>query len=222
VSGVGGTSTPHAPRGSTPARVAAFDFDGTLTRRDTLLPFLVHVAGRLAVGRALAAQAGPLARALCGRGDRGAVKEQVLGPLLAGRPLAELEALAELFADDAVARRLRPAMVRRLRAHLAAGDPVVVVTASPELAVAPIARRLGPVAVLGTRLEVAEDGRLTGRLTGANLRGAEKVRRLTEWLGDGGSTLHWAYGDSPGDRELLAAAAEPLWVGRRRHGRPAG
>lgn len=208
---------------ATPApRTAAFDFDGTLTARDTLLPFLVHVAGRRAVGRALATQALPLLLALGGRGDRGTQKEQLFGRLLAGRLLTEVEALAETFADEAMTRRLRPQAVRHLRAHLAAGDSVVVVTASPELVVAPIARRLGPVPVLGTRLEVADDGRLTGRLDGVNLRGPEKVRRLTQWLDDGGSTLHWAYGNSSGDRELLAAAVEPTWIGRRRGRRSPG
>ena len=32
-------------------RIAAFDFDGTLTRRDTLLPFLTRACGPRAVGR---------------------------------------------------------------------------------------------------------------------------------------------------------------------------
>lgn len=214
------TAEPDPPAGAPPAAVAAFDFDGTLTRRDTLLPFLVHVAGRRAVARALVEAAVPLALALVGRGDRGAQKERVLGRLLAGRPRAALEASAESFAEAAVATRLRPEVMAHLRAHLAAGDAVVVVTASPELVVAPIARRLGPVTVLGTRLEVGDDGRLTGRLAGANVRGPEKLRRLTDWLGDGGATLRWAYGNSSGDRELLAAAAEPTWVGRRARRRP--
>ena len=203
------------------APVAAFDFDGTLTRRDTLLPFLAHIAGRQAVGRALAHQVVPIALAFGGLGDRGVQKEELLARLLAGRRLTELQALAESFADTTVATRLRPEVVGHLRSHLAAGNTVVVVTASPELVVAPIARRLGPVAVLGTRLEVGDDGCLTGRLLGVNVRGAEKVRRITEWLGEGGPELRWAYGDSSGDRELLAAAAEPAWVRRGRRWRAA-
>jgi phosphatidylglycerophosphatase C len=162
-----------------------------------------------------------LALALAGRGDRGAQKEQMFGRLLAGRTVSAVEASAEGFADAAVADRLRPEVVALLQAHLAAGDPVVVVTASPELVVAPIARRLGPVPVLGTRLEMDDDGRLTGRLAGANVRGPEKLRRLTDWMDGTGSTLRWAYGNSSGDRDLLAAAAEPTWVGRRAR-RPPG
>lgn len=199
-----------------PRPVAAFDFDGTLTRRDTLLPFLVRVAGRRAVGRVLAARAVPLGLALAGRSERGLQKEQVLGRLLADRRLSDLEEAAEDFAEAAMATRLRQDVVARLHAHLVAGDPVVVVTASPELVITPIARRLGPVPVLGTRLEVDDHGRLTGRLLGANVCGVEKLSRLTDWLADNGSTMRWAYGNSSGDRELLAAAAEPMWVGRRR------
>jgi phosphatidylglycerophosphatase C len=129
--------------------------------------------------------------------------------------LSDLEAAAEDFAKAAMATRLRPEVVASLQAHLAAGAAVVVVTASPELVVAPIARQLGPVPVLGTRLEVDDDGRLTGRLLGPNVRGQEKLRRLTEWLADSGSSMRWAYGDSPGDQELLDAAPEPTWVGHR-------
>jgi phosphatidylglycerophosphatase C len=61
----------------------------------------------------------------------------------------------------------------------------------------------------------AEGGRLTGRMVGANCRGAEKVRRLTTWLDGEPPTRLWAYGNSSGDRELLAAADEPTWIGRR-------
>jgi phosphatidylglycerophosphatase C len=66
---------------------------------------------------------------------------------------------------------------------------------------------------------VGPDGRLTGELAGANVRSAEKVRRLEAWIA--GSTLGdeaivWAYGDSAGDRELLARADHPVRVGRDR------
>ncbi|MDQ1477028.1 MAG: phosphatidylglycerophosphatase, partial [Actinomycetota bacterium] len=69
---------------------AAFDFDGTLTRRDTLVPFLTTVAGRAVVMRALAAESGGLARAAAGRADRDVAKERVLTRVLAGRPHSEV------------------------------------------------------------------------------------------------------------------------------------
>ena len=70
--------------------------------------------------------------------------------------------------------------------------------------------------VVATRLEVDPDGRCTGRLAGHNCRAAEKLIRLDRWLADHSLTRSdielWAYGDSAGDRELLAAAQHPVWV----------
>jgi phosphatidylglycerophosphatase C len=93
---------------------------------------------------------------------------------------------------------------------------VVLVSASFELYLDTIGERLGVDAVLGTRLAVDDAGRCTGALEGPNCRGPEKVRRLHEWLaaehaGRAAAEV-WAYGDSPGDRELLGDADHPVWV----------
>ncbi len=201
-----------SPEGARP-QVAVFDFDGTLTRRDTLLPFLAAATSPGRVARALAAQGVTLGLAMAGRGDRDHEKQRLLAALLRGWPLAELEVVAERFADETVERRLRTSSLARLRSHLEDGHAVVIVTASPELVVAPVGRRLGVSAVLGTRLEVTA-GRLTGRLLGANVRGAEKVRRLEAWLGPGAAPAAWAYGNSKGDRELMGTAGDAIWVRR--------
>jgi len=187
--------------------VAAFDFDGTITRRDTMLPFLSHTVGWAPTATALAAISVPGIRVAVGRGSRQAAKEALFGRLLTGRPLASLEQAAESFADRLVTDGLRRDTLDRVQAHAAAGHELVVVSASPELWVAPVARRLGFTTVLATRLEVDAAGYLTGRLVGRNCRGPEKVSRLRGWLGDE-TPLVLAYGDSRGDREMLAFAGE--------------
>lgn len=206
--------TVKSPTAGSPRRtVAAFDFDGTLTRRDTLLPFLVQLCGPSRVAWALASEAPVLASVALGRGDRDAGKARLLARALAGRPLAAVQAVVDSYAADVTARRLRPDTVTRLRWHVRNGHDVVVVSASPELYVAPIVRRLGVLTVLATGLEVDAADRLTGRLLGANVRGPEKERRLREHLGSEPVTLY-AYGDSTGDRELLAMADVGLQVRR--------
>ena len=194
----------------TPAGLAAFDFDGTISRRDTLLPFLQRLCGAQRVFRALARAAGR------SRFDRNAWKDGVLVHLLAGRALAEVEeAGAEYAAFLHADGRLRPGALERIRAHRAAGHEVVVVSASPEVYLAPLGERLGVDAVLATRLEVTDDGVLTGRMLGLNCRGPEKVARLDGWLAGRTPRRVWAYGDSAGDRELLARADVPVKVGPR-------
>jgi phosphatidylglycerophosphatase C len=197
--------------------VAAFDLDGTLTRRDTLLPFLLKACGHAATYRAVLGVSLLLVRALAGGERRDAAKEALLVRLLAGRPVESLAEVAEAFADEVMASGLlRPDMLERVAEHRRAGHELVIVSASPELYVAPLGRRLGFDAVLGTRLETDAEGRLTGRLLGPNCRGAEKTVRLREWLGGDESTELFAYGDSRGDREMLAMAGTGIRVHRRR------
>ena len=199
--------------------VAAFDFDGTITRGDTLIPFLRRSAGRVHIARALLTLSVRITRSMAGGESRDAVKEELLCRILADHPVAVLEAVGESFADHVVAHRLRRDTLEHIERHRAAGHELVVVSASPEIYLAPVARRLGFAAALGTRLEVGPDGRLTGRLIGRNCRGPEKVRRLREWLGEEACTVV-AYGDSGGDRELLAFAGDgAVWIKRRGRGR---
>ena len=200
--------------------LAAFDLDGTLTRRDTLMPFLLRAIGRDRTYRALLACSVPLARAAAlGGPHRDRAKAVVLQRVFGGLPLAPLAEAAEAFADDVVASALRRDMRARVDWHREQGHELVLVSASPELYVSPIGRRLGFHAVLATRLEVDADGRLTGRIEGANCRGPEKVVRLREWRG-GTVTITYAYGDSAGDREMLALAAIAMKVNRRRRSGP--
>ena len=133
--------------------------------------------------------------------------------------MAALADAAESYADHVVATGLRPDVRARVEWHRAEGHELVLVSASPELYVAPIGRRLGFDEVLATRLEVDADDRLTGRLVGANCRGPEKVARLQEWRGDN-LVVAFAYGDSTGDREMLALAAPGVKVARSWRGRP--
>lgn len=194
--------------------LAAFDLDGTLTRRDTLMPFLRRAVGRDRAYRAVLASSLPLARAVAlGGAHRDRAKAAVLRRALAGFPRATLAEMAESYADHVVAQDLRPDVRARVDWHRTEGHELVLVSASPELYVAPIGRRLGFDEVLATRLEVGADDRLTGRLMGSNCRGPEKVARLREWRGDT-LVVTYAYGDSTGDREMLALAETPVKVGR--------
>ncbi|HYH49392.1 MAG TPA: HAD-IB family hydrolase [Acidimicrobiia bacterium] len=213
MSELGTAGSPHRP-------LAAFDLDGTLTRRDTLVPFLLRAFGRDRTYKALLASSLPLARAAAlGGPHRDRAKAVVLKRIFGGVPLAPLAEAAESFADHVVASALRPDIRARADWHREQGHELVLVSASPELYVAPIGRRLGFDAVLATRLEVDADGRLTGRIEGENCRGAEKVVRLREWRG-GTLTLTYAYGDSAGDREMLALAQTGMKLSRRRRSDP--
>jgi phosphatidylglycerophosphatase C len=181
------------------APTAAFDFDGTLTRRDCMVPFLQRVAGTRALLTAIAAATPAVVRR-----DRDAVKAEVVRRLLAGRPADDLARAGEEFAADIVARRLRSGTIERLRWHQGEGHRTVIVSASLRPYLAPVAASLGVDHVICTELEEL-DGILTGELVDGNCRGPVKAARLQAWLHPDTVEL-WAYGDSAGDDELLALA----------------
>ncbi len=194
--------------------VAAFDFDETLTRRDTVVPFLRLMASRRRIGAGVALRGVRTFQALARR-DRHLLRSVATEVVFAGRPIAEVERLAATFGSTIVDGMLRDDTVARLDWHRRQGHLVVIVSASYEHYVHIVGEQLGVDGVLATRLDVA-DGTCTGRLDGNNCRGPEKVRRLDAWLADRGirrdELTLWAYGDSSGDRELLAWADHPVWV----------
>jgi len=187
--------------------IVAFDFDGTLTVRDTFTAFLAWRAGPLRYVVGVVALAPQLATYLRRR-DRGRLKAAAVRRFLTGLARADFEEGARRFAEGRARTLLRPDALRAWRRWQSQGARLVIVTACPEEIVAPFARGLGADAVIGTRLDYDLDGRLTGRLDGANCRGAEKVRRLQQAFGPD-VRLEAAYGDTEGDREMLAIADQP-------------
>ncbi len=192
-------------------QAAAFDFDGTLSTSDTLLPYLRAVAGLQELTLAAVAAAPQLLAGALSDRRRDAAKAAMVQRVLGGRREDWLRALGARHADAILTHHLRPEMVTRLEWHRDAGHDLVIVSASPTLYLDAVGEGLGVDAVLATELEVGPDGCLTGRLSGANVRRAEKVRRLEAWLGDANAEI-WAYGDSTGDRELLERADHPMKV----------
>jgi phosphatidylglycerophosphatase C len=200
--------------------VAAFDFDGTLSPRDNFVPFLRRVAGTAATARAFATGALRLAPEGRGRWSRNAMKAELLDQLVGGRDAADLEDTARAFAAEVVARHLRAEAVERADWHRSQGHRLVMVSASLAVYLRPIAEHLQFDDVLATELEVGDDGRLTGRMQGENVRGPEKARRLNAWIARecaGASPFVWAYGDSSGDKELWARADRAVRLGRHAH-----
>jgi phosphatidylglycerophosphatase C len=192
--------------------VAAFDFDGTLARHDTLVPFLRQACG---TRRVVAATA----RAALAARSRDTLKVAAVGHLFRGRTADELDALGRDYVPTLISL-LRPELLERLRWHRAEGHAVVIVSASLGAYLRPLADQLDIDAALAVELVVGADGVLTGAVVGeANTRGPEKVARLTAWtaqrFGADAPFELWAYGDSTGDEELLARADHPTWVGRR-------
>ena len=186
--------------------LVAFDFDGTLTYRDSFLAYLSWLAGPWRFWAALPGLA-PSGVAWLRDRDRRRLKEALVTRYLKGARREDVERAARAFASERSAGLLRPDALRCWRDWRARGARLIIVTASPEIIVAPFAHGLGADALIGTLLAFDNDDRVAGTLAGPNCRGPEKVARLKAMFGDD-VRLEAAYGDSDGDLEMLALADE--------------
>lgn len=192
--------------------VALFDLDGTLTWRDTLLPFLVGFLGRRP-HRALGLWRLPFALGSYWRDrDRGALKSRVIRMIMGGERRAVVDVWADAFVNNLKPQqRFRPLALAVVEAHRAAGDRLVLMSASPDLYVPLIGRLLGFERTVCTELEWHGD-RLDGHLKTANRRGEEKLRCLT-WLREQYPALPIiAYGNSASDLDHMRHADRALLV----------
>jgi len=133
--------------------------------------------------------------------------------IIRGHSVAEVTAIAEDVYDEVLHLRLYPGTRALIDAHVAAGDEVWFVTASPMEIAGLLARRLGTTGALGTVAEQV-DGYYTGRLVGDMLHGEAKARAVRELAARTGLDLARcsAYGDSTNDLPLLSAVGNPCAI----------
>jgi phosphatidylglycerophosphatase C len=189
-----------------PRPIVAFDFDGTLTTRDSFTLFVAWRAGPIRYGLGLLRLAPEIVLYPILR-DRGRLKASAIREFLSDLTVPQLADAAEAFAQAWSERLLRPDALAAWSQWRDKGAVMTIVTASPEVLIAPFARRLGADHLIGTKLAADKNDRITGAIDGENCRGPEKVRRLMGQFGTD-SVLAAAYGDTSGDREMLAMAAE--------------
>jgi phosphatidylglycerophosphatase C len=192
--------------------IAIFDLDGTLTWGDTLREFIVAYL-RAHPWRVLRLWRFPLAALqFAADRDRGKLKSRVVRMVMGGDSRAAIDRYAETFVGSLKPRkRFRPTALAMLEAHRAAGDRLVLLSASPDLYVPRIGVLLGFERTVCT--EVRWQGeRLEGGLITANRRGAEKLRCLEEIRASYPGLPTIAYGNSYSDLDHMVQTDRALLV----------
>ena len=184
-------------------KIVAFDFDGTLTTKDTLLVFIRYVHGTKAFVQGFLRYAPLLVLMKLHLYPNYKAKQRVFSYFFKGMPLSLFNRYGENFAADSSCL-LRPQGIEAIRKAQTEGAEVLIVSASIDNWVQPF---FPAVRVLGTQVEV-EDVVLTGRFLTKNCYGQEKVNRILALYPNRSEFYLTAYGDSRGDKELLAFADE--------------
>jgi len=189
---------------ATSTNLALFDFDGTISRKDSFLLFIRYVTRFAQFWSGCVRLSPRIAAFLAGSYPNHNLKEDFLHMFLAGMSRPEVEVKAKQFSQEVLPAILRKKAMESVRQHQEQGDRVIVVSATPEPVLRPWCAR-NNLELIATRLEVV-DGFLTGRIKGANCRGREKVRRVKKLLDPRDYAAIFAYGDTEGDLPLLEFA----------------
>ncbi len=208
--------------------VAAFDFDGTLTHGDTLLPFLATALGWPRFAWALLRSSPWLVGHVLRLVRNDIAKARLFKAALQGVATADVQRWAGHWAREQLPGQLRsaedPTMARRAW-HRAVGHCCVMVSASPDSYLERAAAVLGFDGLICTQMEAELTGpglgeRLTGRMKTPNCHGEQKVIRLQAWLTErydaaalADMTLY-AYGDTSGDKPMLRMAQQAWYRGK--------
>lgn len=184
-------------------KIYAFDFDGTLTTRDSFLEFIRYACGNWAFCKGILRYCPLLVLMKLGLYPNWKAKQKVFAYFFKGMPLKDFAQQGRLFALDRQ-HLLRPQGVDMVKQAQAGDAEVLIVSASIDHWVQPF---FPEVKVVGTQVEV-EEGCLTGRFLTKNCYGQEKVNRILALYPHRNEYELIAFGDSAGDKELLAFADE--------------
>jgi HAD superfamily hydrolase (TIGR01490 family) len=195
---------------------AFFDLDKTVISKASMVAFSrpLHRAGLLSRRLMLRAAWAQLVYAQVGASPEKLEKlrERVLS-LTKGWDQSEITTIVRETLEDVIEPIVFDEAIGRIRQHQAWGHKVFIVSAAPEEVVAPIAQLLGVDEAIGTRAELDEEGRYSGR-TERYVYGAEKEVAVREVAIRDRLDLaaSWAYSDSATDVPMLEAVGHPVAV----------
>jgi phosphatidylglycerophosphatase C len=190
-------------------KLALFDFDGTITTKDTFLEFIRYYHGDLKFVFGFAMLSPVMGLLILKVMPNWRAKQFVISWFFGGETLEQFNKKCIDFTNDVVPSLIRPKALDAIRAHQQSNDEIVVISASAENWVAPWCKQLG-LNCIATKLEVV-DGKLTGKILEKNCYGAEKVVRLRKQYNTSNFSSITAYGDSSGDKQMLALAQEQFY-----------
>lgn len=181
-----------------------FDFDGTISSRDSFLLFMWWMDQKRLTST-MVRRLPQIVRFKLQYMPNQHLKERFLTDMFAGLILESFRRDAERFCEQRLPRIIRNDFWQRREWHQKQGHTLVVVTATPRVILEPWCRLHG-MDIIGSELEVDQNGCLTGRLAGKNCMGEEKVRRIREHYNLTAHPEVYAYGDTAGDLPMLDLA----------------
>ena len=189
--------------------LAIFDFDGTISIKDSLVEFIKfslskpkYYFGLLKLSPVLTAYAFKFI-------PNYIAKERLISYFFKGWDEGVFQEISDKYAITQIDKIIRPKAIEKIKWHQEKGHKVVIVSASMENWLKKWCEK-NNIELIATRLE-AKDGKLTGKFATKNCYGIEKANRIKEQYNLSGYDYIYAYGDSSGDKEMLSLANESFY-----------
>jgi HAD superfamily hydrolase (TIGR01490 family) len=189
-----------------PDEIAFFDFDGTITSKDSLAEILKFIKGKFSYYLGICILSPVIVAYKTGIISNHRAKEILLTYFFRGMDIHAFNESCLRFTEEQLPGLLKKSALHEIRKHLQRKTPVVIVSASPENWIFPWCSQYH-IECIATRLEV-KDGKLTGKIDGQNCSGKEKVKQIKERFTLSDYKKIYAYGDSPEDLYMLELANE--------------
>jgi phosphatidylglycerophosphatase C len=184
--------------------LALFDFDGTITTRDSFVHFFEYYAGFFRFW-IFAVLTFPISLGkILGFVSATNLKEFFMTKFIKGVDVEKLDAIALKYSEERLPRILKTSALKEIERHVQQNHDVALVSASTTLWLKDFAAKQG-MELIVTELEVA-DGCYTGKISGKNCLGPQKVVRIKEKYDLSAYDEIFAYGDTSGDKEMLEIA----------------
>ncbi len=189
--------------------IAFFDFDGTITTKDTLLEFIKYSKGSPAFYWGFLLNSPYLIAYKLKLISNQLAKEKVLAHFFHNTPVDVFAEKCRLFTKEYLPTLIRPGALEEINRHKQNGVKVVIVSASPENWICQWTSDI-QVELIATRM-IIRNGSVDGKIAGKNCHGKEKVRRIKEKYVLKDYDNIYAYGDSNGDKPMLSLANHPYF-----------
>ena len=187
--------------------IAFFDFDGTITKKDTLIEFIKYSVGSKNYYLGIFANLPMLLRFKLKLLANDEAKQRLLTYFFSNWSEDKFKTTAYNYSKNEIDKIVKKSALEKIDWHKKNGDKVVVVSASLESWLKPWCEK-NNLDLICTKMKF-DEGKVSGRFLGKNCHGQEKANKIKENFDLKKYDKIYAYGDSSGDKQMLALATHP-------------
>jgi phosphatidylglycerophosphatase C len=190
-------------------QIAFFDFDGTITSKDSFLEFIKFQKGRLYFYVGLLMCSPWLLGYTLGLLSNSMAKEKLITFFFKNQSIENFNNDCSQFSSVVLKKIIRIAALQKMEQLKLQGFEIVIVSASIENWLQPCCTK-NNIKLIATKLQIV-DNKLTGKMEGLNCNAAEKLRRIKDAYNLANYETIYCYGNTKGDKPMLGVATKSFY-----------